>query len=103
MHKRFASVNQSATKYREPIRSYDTHAASSMKRKNIKSYILTVVTVTVKNCGGRVPIMFVTVWRIASTTYMSNREKWFDFSRLVMEKKSIASIFALVRQIFYSF
>lgn len=101
MNKRFASINQSATKYREPIRSYDTHAASSMMRKNIKSYILTVVTVTAKNCGGRVPIMFVTVWRIASTTYMSNREKWFDFSRLVMEIE-IHSLY-LVRQIFYSF
>lgn len=30
--------------------------------------MLTVVTVTAKNCGGSVPIMFVTVWRIASTT-----------------------------------
>lgn len=30
--------------------------------------MLTAVTVTAKNCGGSVPIMFVTVWRIASTT-----------------------------------
>lgn len=65
---------------------HDKAKTSKPTKKGCKAWQTqahTVVTVTAKNWGGSVPIIFVTVWRIASTTFHGITRRKFSSSYIL--------------------